>query len=144
MWFKKFVKVRKNSWFWTLLSLHKLFNKELRINYVLEIWNGCNKWEQAFRDHCVDPLVFDRWGYTWAKNCLKYQSCHLVMLCLHMTSKPELIWRKPNIVYSLKIVLHGVLFFFCMTSKSEFIWKAVQSGFDRVMSSNIEEYCGSE
>ena len=48
----------------TLLSLHKLFNTELRINYIPEIRNGCNVWEQAFRHYCVDPLVFDRWGYT--------------------------------------------------------------------------------
>ena len=29
--------------------MHKLFNKELRISYVPEIWNGCDVWEQAFR-----------------------------------------------------------------------------------------------
>ena len=40
------------------LSLNKLLiNKELRINYVPEIRNGCNLWEQAFRCYCVDPLV---------------------------------------------------------------------------------------
>ena len=52
--------------FWILLSLHKLLNKELRINYVPETRNRCNFWEQAFRRYCVDPLVFDRWGYTEA------------------------------------------------------------------------------
>ena len=67
MWSKKFVKVKKNSWFWTLFSSRKLFNKELRINYVPEIWNGCNVWEQVFRHYCLDPLVFHRWGYTWAR-----------------------------------------------------------------------------
>ena len=46
--------------FWILLSLHKLLTIELRINYVLEIQNGCNLWEQAIRYYCVDLLVFDR------------------------------------------------------------------------------------
>ena len=29
--------------------MHKLFKKELCINYFPEIWNGCDVWEQAFR-----------------------------------------------------------------------------------------------
>ena len=52
----------------TLLSLHKLFNKELRINYVRQIQNKYELCEQAFRRYCVNPLVSqdaDRWGYTW-------------------------------------------------------------------------------
>ena len=59
--------MKQNKCFWILLSLPKLFNKELRINYVLEIRNGCDVWEQAFRRYCIDPLASsdaDRWGYT--------------------------------------------------------------------------------
>ena len=33
------------------------YNKELRINYVPEIRNGCKVWEQAFRCWFMDPLV---------------------------------------------------------------------------------------
>ena len=36
------------------------------MNYVPEIRNGCNVWEQAFCHYCQDPLVFDRWGYMQA------------------------------------------------------------------------------
>ena len=32
-----------------LILLHKLFKKELRINYVPEIQNECDAWELAFR-----------------------------------------------------------------------------------------------
>ena len=52
-----------------LSSLHKLFNKEPRINYVPEIRNGCDVWEQAFRRYCVDPLASSdahKWGRTYA------------------------------------------------------------------------------
>ena len=55
--------------FWILLSLHKLLNTELRINYVPEIQKEYNLWEQALCRYCIDPLVFDRWGYTWATWC---------------------------------------------------------------------------
>ena len=34
------------------------------LNYVPEIRNGCNLWEQVFRRYWVDTLVFDRWGNT--------------------------------------------------------------------------------
>ena len=46
------------------IILYKLFNKEPRINYVPEIRNGCDVWEQAFRRYCVDLVVSsdaDRW-----------------------------------------------------------------------------------
>ena len=47
--------------------MHKLLiNKELRINYVPEIRNGCSLWEQALRRYCEDRLVFERWFYTSA------------------------------------------------------------------------------
>ena len=42
-------------------------SKELRINYIQEILNGCDVWEHAFRCYYIDPLVSldaDRWGYT--------------------------------------------------------------------------------
>ena len=41
------------------------------MNYVPEVWNECDVWEQAFRRCFVDRLVSsdaDRWGYTWAKD----------------------------------------------------------------------------
>ena len=31
--------------------------KELYINYVPEIRNECDVWEQVFRRYCVDPLT---------------------------------------------------------------------------------------
>ena len=43
-----------------------VFNKELRMNYIPKIRNGCDVWEQAFCCYCVDPLVSSdayRWGY---------------------------------------------------------------------------------
>ena len=57
----------KNQMFLVISIMHKLLNKELRINYVSEIRNGCSLCEQAFCRFCVDPLIFDRWGYTKAK-----------------------------------------------------------------------------
>ena len=63
-WFTELVKVKTNKCFWILLSLHKSLNKEPRINYVPEIRNGYDLLEQAFRRYCIDPLVFNRWGYT--------------------------------------------------------------------------------
>ena len=42
------------------------FYKELRINYISEIRNGCDVWEQVFRCYCIDPLASldaDRWCY---------------------------------------------------------------------------------
>ena len=43
-----------------------IFNKELGINCVPEIRNGCYVWEQGFEGYCVEPLVSSdagRWGY---------------------------------------------------------------------------------
>ena len=41
--------VKKTQMFLDIIVIGRLLNKELRINYVPEIWNGCNLWEQAFR-----------------------------------------------------------------------------------------------
>ena len=59
-WFTKFVKVKKNKWFWILLPLYTLFNKELRINYNPEIRNGSDVWKQAFRSQRVVASVTNR------------------------------------------------------------------------------------
>ena len=47
--------------------LDELFNKDLCINYVPEIQNRCDVWEQAFCHYCVDTLISsdaDRLRYT--------------------------------------------------------------------------------
>ena len=57
--------------FWILLSLHKLFSKELRINYVPETRNGCDLMDQTFRSYnaeAVGSLDPDKWGYMLAKS----------------------------------------------------------------------------
>ena len=53
----------------TSLLLRILFNKELHMNYILEILNGCVVWEPAFCSYCTDPFVGsdpERWRYTRA------------------------------------------------------------------------------
>ena len=32
-----------------IITAAKIFNKDLHINHISEIWNGCDVWEQAFR-----------------------------------------------------------------------------------------------
>ena len=46
-----------------IIIIAEIILQELRINSIPEIRNRCNVWEQAFHHYCVDPLVFDRWGY---------------------------------------------------------------------------------
>ena len=38
----KICKSEEKQMIWILLSSHKLFNKEIRMNYVPEIRNGCD------------------------------------------------------------------------------------------------------